>query len=510
MSTASWGPMPELAAALSPQQPRRTPRPDLSAIRVLARLDTAGGPWEAFLAERDQGPTPLGELIVDAHLWASGRLVDGVLDLARPMWASLPVGLLAVGPPAVAWGLYEYALSLVGPRRLAKRPVPTMMQLGASATVGDLFAAHSTVERIVGALSARLGFECPPLPAHRRRGGLRTEQFLKVYGFLAGRRVPRAARHWRIEVDRLARVSPLTRLAYGDLFEWDGAAPMAALLATPSDAEGPEAESWRDLWSSLIVRTLLGVLMSDAPCAERVAEAREAVARHEAFLAELEARRWVREGKVRRARERLSAARTRAAALERQRAGELTARTPALAQLLTGVGPDGDDNPRDPGLAFLHIRFLDLLVRAAVAASWPAAQEQWRDHPKEPPPSVREVLFGAGGAAFVGFQVALLGLPADQLIRLTDEAARDALQAPLSRLLDWPAVEPEALAPTAGVPLRHAQDLLARFRSEAVGEVALPLPGYVGTPATIVPLWLRELEAALFATRREVVSTRYE
>jgi hypothetical protein len=489
---AGWGPFPELARQLGGAAPgleraedlgglwglpipgwpatlpvpRPQPRPPASfrelasqSLRWLLHLRSA--------AARPIDPEELTRLLLRCHLWLGLRNLRSIAPLFGPGAEDLPAGVFTVSPKALAWTL----LAMDFAERGRGTPLPPARYApGAGDPPGDALSLHLHVEDLVERAASRLRISPSPAPPWRQPGGLRKASFLRAYPLLEQlRRGPMGS--WKQAIDAFIAASPLTQLVYLDIL---GKLPAPELLdgllrpgrPTPT-APGFDPEvGWRELWLSLLARSLAGAVLSPPPLEERwrAAEARE-------------------RGPA--ATVKPSAEAESAAALRSQLEEQYLQRLALLAGL---VRPAADSGRAAP--VYFHLRMLDMLVRHLVTASGEAMEEQWHSSGES---SGRRrtfnALLGEGAAPGKALATALLGAREKPPSGQDWKGHLDAFLSP-----EVPGLE--EMARQTGVARSSAGWLIERWSDDEGQAVELPFsPLYSQgwSPATLTETWKAQL-----------------
>lgn len=418
-----WGPYPRMAAALaaagggaplpSRYWPLKVPGPQAfwptvapglglwpAGLQPLPAAAPSAPPWLhrqwwRFRSGIQPPAVPAAPAAVEGLRecagWLQERVLRNFVDWVDPLWDQVPMELLRVGPRGVFWVLTVFALDRWGPTAAAsvmeRQNARTGGLDGIRASAGDALAFHLVLE---DCLARRMGplQITPP----RGTGGFRVSaESIARYQALRGR-IRRGT--WEQAFDRLARISPLTRLTYIDVI------PLNAEPVVPADFSAllPEAYGeWADLYLGQLARTIVAALFSppaafeERQTAQRNLDGALAVAR-QTVRAVPNAKNTPAEPRaVRDARQQLEEA-------NRLLRGSYVDRLVVLAAILTQ-------------LPLLRLRFLDMFVRQIVAAKAKEIDTEWRKkYNNIPRPKASDVCeVKADGVCFQTFRDLLLG-----------------------------------------------------------------------------------------------------
>jgi hypothetical protein len=524
-----WGPFPQLDgflhnAAAGPAAPLVAPEKNglwpLTSLTVKDVIPPAPGEqiiaqpresrWRRFIRWVLRRPPPvpapliddeaLARLLVECTAWLDELTLERAATLFAPFWEDLPTRAFRVSEKAIAWALAVRRLDRSGPTafNMARGCPP----LGIGDLPGDFLALHLMIERLVEGLFARWRLAAPPA-VERRPGGMRRREFLKAYPALAihlsrqmsddvmWRQALDAILNalggmeflmsgdvmWRQALNALLDHSPLTRLVYMDVI----GRPLTGQEVLPLVDLGPREERWREVWVSLLARSLLGVVLSPDPSLEALRLAEAELSRLEAErIAWIEERRrsWWRRLFSHRLPEggapptpldmKVAAQRNRVQATGQRMNQERLARLRTLAEVLARGSP------------YLHMLVMDMLTRlAAGQAAEEASARRWAG---PPPASVGWQMFDEGGAGADRLVRMLVGRGLDHVGELL--ASRPAETEAVADILSPNTAAPCAdVARRTGVPTETIELLAARFGDELAGRIHLPMPA----PAHLAP-----------------------
>jgi len=298
----------------------------------------------------------LRDTLVQCHRWLGQRNVDYLLPFIAPLWEDAPAELARVSEKAIAWTLLACMIERHGPEALAIRGglrswsgFVECFGLGPEDPPGDWLALHLNVEHMARLARNRMGAPLADGPDTRRPGGLRSRDFIDTVASLRMRTGHQPA--WLAAIDALARNSPLTRIIYADVLEADHAVP----LCLPNMA-APAAVGWHDVWFALLAKSLVGALASSTPLSELL----EVI---EARLAELRVRQdaWFR----RHPGAESSPFDAGIAGQQHARDSTRGRRQSECCERLQMLG----DLFQKKDARFLHVLFLDMLMRHVVTSS---------------------------------------------------------------------------------------------------------------------------------------------
>jgi hypothetical protein len=425
MSGLEWGPIAQLAAALRLRRRK-------ASLAWLDRLGQTGSLWQ-HVARFPEGtfwpptlplPSPttrwqrlwwrapqridaqaLSRLLPMCHSWLAAENMRFVAPLLVVDAAACPAWVAHTSDRALVWSLIVFAASSFGPKViLARRGLIQQIARDMHAERGDVLVLHRDVERLAREWLARAGGRACDQSPGARAGGLRTRSFLNAMAVLR--------KDYRSAISLLASCSPLTRLAYLDVFSDTTGCDVVA-NAKPDPAKGP---AWTEifapseeaddaaLWLALVANTLLGALLSTPP-------ALTAWLRAEAHLRNLE-RQFVRWRYFRRLDSvQLRRARMLASSRKRRWSGALLARLEAWHAIAQ------DNFSRE-----LHIMVLDRLARLALVRATPAMRDEWSAARRANEQALpKGELFVPGTAYFTELISLVLAVPPDDLRPLLDQ-----------------------------------------------------------------------------------------
>jgi hypothetical protein len=434
MAGLEWGPIAQLATCLH-LHTRDAP------LAWLNRLAQAGSAWRhaECILESTFWPPNLPEFVSDArgtlrrvwprlhvpparrvdsqaiarllpvcHAWQATentRFVAPFLTIdpfACPTWTG------HTSDRALVWSLIVFAAERHGPKAVLSRPaLMHMVFIDQKTPPGDLLVFHRDVERLAKCWWENFGKDVRAQePA--RAGGLRTRSFPDA---IAG--LPIAHRN---AILLLASRSPLTRLAYLELFPDTPGAEELSVLPRIMEAEPQDF----GLWRALIANTLLGALLATAPV---LAEFKRA---------EIDLRELQYQARNRRFSNRLSGQRRLARAQSRFDGVRERVFSALLARLEAWRAITQASDALE-----LHVTVLDRLARLAAVRATSAMRDEWqRVRMTDPAARARVALFQPRSAYYAELIALLLGMTLDGFHSLLPQPQQGRIGTLLGSVLD--------------------------------------------------------------------------
>ena len=437
MLDLDWGPFPKLAASLK-LDPREIP------LAWLDRIAQTGCPWQhlARAADSDFWPacmpgdspaalpqlpfwmrlrarTPIrvnsegvARFIPSCHAWLATENTRFLASWLAPDPSACPPWVGHTSSQALVWSLIAYAAYCVGPAVIEERPdLLEASLLDEHAAPGDLLSLHRDVERLAAFWLEQTARQGAKLPSGSRAGGVRTKGFLRALTAIPSSH--------KSALLALASCSPLTRLAYLDIFTDYPNPRVFASLCRILATDNHRSESWL----ALLANTLLGALLStpldlDAwKLATTKLRSLEAEAAQWGFFTRL-----FGSGQ-------LVKARTQVQRLRVQMHDTLLARLEAWHTVA-----------REVSAKELHSITLDRLSRIAAARATPAMRIEWRHVcQRNSLPYAGVELFRPESAYNAELSKMLLALPLDELRQLLTTPEQGRLSEMLEDILTFPA-----------------------------------------------------------------------
>lgn len=479
-------------------------------------------------------PASLADTLIQCHIWLTTQVTTFLVRVYAPFsssTSSIPSEFLAMSPDAITRAFQISLLDNPASKRVKLDALEKQLPpLTSASPPGDVLSLHILVQALVIALPARLRLPLRRPSTHGKPGGLRDHQFLSAWTALADAADKQKVRNWLSILRPLTAASPLTCTIYADLFaDWAAATPAPEkqkgswlstlkplLAANPltraryadlsvktnpeqpvffpeviSFQNCPTNPAWkRDFWYAQLARSLVGSILSAPPAFEALCKAEE----HYDRLLHKEQWEWPWPPFRRRA---IAKEKERCDNYRRHRLAQEVAK---LSTLVMAIQMDRDGQTGD---TYLHLRFLDMLIRQTVLDAMPSLIETWAQESRrrDLPRAQNALFFEKASPSLQTFERNILGQSINDIWLLLTGSQQETVRNSLERLLFCPErPNPTNLASQANIPKQSAARIVERFYGKRGGAVALPFapPHDQGPwPAELATDWWQRLHQSM-------------